>query len=558
MTIRASRGRRVTSILAFSVFGVDWELLKPFIVLGLAFGGVYALSGVGLVVLYRATGVLNVAFGAIGAAGALIAYYLVQHTGWPDWLAFTICVLYGGVVNLLYGMVFGPAFARRDPLVKMMGTLGLALILLGIMAWRAPIGGAFARFLPLPSSQSPLHDLGHRGQPHPDHRDRPRVRDHRRCQRLPPRDEARDRDARARQRPRDHRHARRSRSGGWRRRPGSGRASSAAMAGLLLPDLLASLDQSALTFLVISSLAAALIGRLRSLWMTLFGGLAVGLLQAVITPYTRSTPISSISSYRAAAPFVLAIIALLYMSRRRVVTISRTALLGRGRSHRHRRGRRARRARPAIVDRKSSGGLVAVGGPALLALLGLPALSGSDWITTFTSVAIYSVAALGFGLLYGRVGMISLGQVALLSIGCWIGTRLAYATSIPFPLLLIVDGAIVMAIGVLVGLTAIRLSGLYLALITLMFAAATTVVLSVIDFPNGGGGFTGHTSSPDLSGLANVRRPEMAVGDTAYYRYVVVVAAIMFLARPVPRCRPSPAARGHRSARASRPRSPQA
>ena len=56
----------------------------------------YALSGVGLVVLYRATGVLNVAFGAIGAGGALIAYYLVQHTGCPDWLAFTICVLSAG------------------------------------------------------------------------------------------------------------------------------------------------------------------------------------------------------------------------------------------------------------------------------------------------------------------------------------------------------------------------------------------------------------------------------------------------------------------------------
>src|SRR6185503_18166516 len=142
----------MTDLLALSVFGVDWQFLKPFIVIGLAFGGVYALSGVGLVVLYRATGVLNVAFGAIGAAGALIAYYITQHPVWPDWLAFTICVLTGGVINLLYGMVFGPAFARRDPLVKMMGTLGLALILLGLMAWRAPIGGAFARFLPLPSS----------------------------------------------------------------------------------------------------------------------------------------------------------------------------------------------------------------------------------------------------------------------------------------------------------------------------------------------------------------------------------------------------------------------
>ena len=73
----------MTDVLAFSVFGVDWQFIKPFIVIGLAFGGVYALSGVGLVVLYRATGVLNLAFGAIGAAGALIAYWLINHTSWP-------------------------------------------------------------------------------------------------------------------------------------------------------------------------------------------------------------------------------------------------------------------------------------------------------------------------------------------------------------------------------------------------------------------------------------------------------------------------------------------
>jgi branched-chain amino acid transport system permease protein len=191
-----------------------------------------------------------------------------------------------------------------------------------------------------------------------------------------------------------------------------------------------------------------------------------------------------------------------------------------------------RRAVPRAVLAVEPGVLIraaVIAGLLLFCLLGLPAMFGADWLTTFTSVAIYSVVSLGFGLLYGRVGLISLGQIALLSLGCWIGTRLAYASSMPFPILLLVVGAIVMVIGVLVGLTAIRLSGLYLALVTLMFAAATTVVLGVIDFPNGGGGFTGHSSSPDLSGLEPVRRPSMAEGLTAYYRYVVVVVAIMFL-----------------------------
>jgi branched-chain amino acid transport system permease protein len=165
----------------------------------------------------------------------------------------------------------------------------------------------------------------------------------------------------------------------------------------------------------------------------------------------------------------------------------------------------------------------------LAALFLLPAIAGADWIITFTSVAIYSVAAAGFGLLYGRVGMISLGQVALLSVGCWIGTRLAYGTSIPFPILLLVVGGITMAIGTLVGLTAVRLSGLYLALITLMFAGATTIVLSAIDFPNGGHGFTGRTTNVNLSGQAPVRRPLGAGSDVAYYRYTVIVAAILML-----------------------------
>jgi len=165
----------------------------------------------------------------------------------------------------------------------------------------------------------------------------------------------------------------------------------------------------------------------------------------------------------------------------------------------------------------------------LFALLAIPKLVGDDYVTTFTSVAIYAVVALGFSVLYGRVGMISLGQVALLSIGCWIGTRLSFATSLPFPVMLLVVGAITMVLGTLVGLPALRLSGLYLALITLMFAGATTIILSATEFPNGGGGFLGFTANPSLAGLKPVRRPTWGTSDIAFYRYTVIVCGLMFL-----------------------------
>ena len=54
-------------------------MLEPFIVSGLAVGALYALSGVGMLVLYRTTGVVNMAYGALGAMSALITWQLLQH-----------------------------------------------------------------------------------------------------------------------------------------------------------------------------------------------------------------------------------------------------------------------------------------------------------------------------------------------------------------------------------------------------------------------------------------------------------------------------------------------
>ena len=94
-------------------------------------------------------------------------------------------------------------------------------------------------------------------------------------------------------------------------------------------------------------------------------------------------------------------------------------------------------------------------------------------------------------------------------------------------MLLLITGLVTGVIGTLIGLPALRLTGLYLALITLMAAGAITVVLRIAQFPNGGGGFFGNTQAGGSTSL--LPRPDMATGDTAYYRYCVIVAVLMFL-----------------------------
>ena len=168
-----------------------------------------------------------------------------------------------------------------------------------------------------------------------------------------------------------------------------------------------------------------------------------------------------------------------------------------------------------------------IGALLLFVLLALPALLSTYWIKVLTSVAIFSVVALGLNLLYGRVGLVSLCQIALLAVGGWFAARFLFLTGLPFPVVLLMAGLVTAAIGTLIGLPALRLSGLYLALITLMFAGVVAIVLPTTNFPNGGGGVLGHTESS--SGSLDVRRPGIAHGDAAYFRYTVIVAAIMFL-----------------------------
>jgi branched-chain amino acid transport system permease protein len=191
------------------------------------------------------------------------------------------------------------------------------------------------------------------------------------------------------------------------------------------------------------------------------------------------------------------------------------------------RARPGRTRPPSSIEPGTAIRTVVIGALLLFVLLALPALLSTYWIKVLTSVAIFSIVALGLNVLYGRVGLVSLGQIALMAVGGWFAARLLFLTSLPFPIVLLLAGVLTAVIGTLLGLPALRLSGLHLALITLMFSGVVAIVVPTTNFPNGGSGVLGHTESS--SGSLDVRRPGIAHGDAAYFRYTVIVTAIMFL-----------------------------
>ena len=162
----------------------------------------------------------------------------------------------------------------------------------------------------------------------------------------------------------------------------------------------------------------------------------------------------------------------------------------------------------------------------VLAFALVPLVFSDFWIQNFTQTVIFGVVAASAGMLYGRVGLVSVGQVAPYGIGCWICMRFAYATDLPYPLLVLFGGIGAALIGTLIGMPALRVSGLYLALVTLMLAAGVETLLFQFKFPNGGTGFKGVAQS--LSDITPLRRPGFAESDGSYFRFVVIFGVILF------------------------------
>ena len=110
--------------------------LAAYTIIGLSLGGIFSLAALGIVLIYRTTGVLNFAHGAMGMFSTFVAwqvFYGWQHPGWPGWLQTASAVAAGLVFAALLGLFLEFAVFRwvrtRPPVVKAVITIGVLLAL---------------------------------------------------------------------------------------------------------------------------------------------------------------------------------------------------------------------------------------------------------------------------------------------------------------------------------------------------------------------------------------------------------------------------------------------
>ena len=151
----------------------------------------------------------------------------------------------------------------------------------------------------------------------------------------------------------------------------------------------------------------------------------------------------------------------------------------------------------------------------LIALLIAPWLIAEYWLAQLTFILIYSIVGLGLMLLAGFTGQFSLGHAAFLGVGAYTQAGLT-GIGWPFPLALGCAGALAGAVGVIVGLPALRVRGIYLGIATLAFGFIVEEVLARWERVTGGN--TGKSvSAPELFGWKLDTAPEF------YYLCLVLV-----------------------------------
>jgi ABC-type branched-subunit amino acid transport system ATPase component/branched-subunit amino acid ABC-type transport system permease component len=214
------------------------------------------------------------------------------------------------------------------------------------------------------------------------------------------------------------------------------------------------LDAASYTLLVVPALASALAGRLTSIGWTVAAGLALGIVNAEITDLSGRTwwPSWAASGAGYAIPFV-AVVALLIVLGRSLPTrdiVNRSKLPAVPRP----------RLRPVYVTALSAAGVAA-----------LLLTTGSYRFGVITSM-IYAIMALSFVVLTGLLGQVSFAQAVLAGTAGFVLSKLSSDAHIGFPWAPLLATAAATVLGLLASIPALRIRGVQLAVVTLAAAVA--------------------------------------------------------------------------------------
>jgi sulfate-transporting ATPase len=102
--------------------------------LGLATGALYAMVGLGIVLVYRASGVLNFSAGAVGGVSAYLFYVLRDEHGMNWIVALTLALVLGVVLGVLTQVLVMTVLRRASLVAKLIATLGIMASAQGVIA----------------------------------------------------------------------------------------------------------------------------------------------------------------------------------------------------------------------------------------------------------------------------------------------------------------------------------------------------------------------------------------------------------------------------------------
>jgi branched-chain amino acid transport system permease protein len=150
----------------------------------------------------------------------------------------------------------------------------------------------------------------------------------------------------------------------------------------------------------------------------------------------------------------------------------------------------------------------------LVALVFAPWVISEYWLAQLTFIFIYAIVGLGLMLLAGFTGLFSIGHAAFLGVGAYTQAVLTNA-GVPFPLALAGSAALSALAGIVVGLPALRVKGIYLGIATLAFGFIVEEVFARWDSVTGGNAGK-HLKAPDMFGWT------LDSGEAFYFLCLVI------------------------------------